>query len=144
MSVQRTRRIKAVSEQVQHICPDNRDPVRQFTVHTDVIGIRNWRLSIANTKARHWTWYWASSIHLQSSQLISLRSILMVFSRHLFDLPSGCFPKGYHPTFCMHSLHKLRSPSVSSNKISLTLALLHQNILLNSCFQIHAIYWLPS
>jgi len=48
----------------------------------------------ANAKARSWTRTWATSIHVQFPQPVSLTDILMLPSSHLFlRLPSWYFPR---------------------------------------------------
>jgi hypothetical protein len=53
------------------------------------------------------TWSWASSIHLQSSHVITLRSVLILFSRVL-GLEMGCFIEN-SPVLCNHSLYCIQA-----------------------------------
>lgn len=52
-------------------------------------GCRTRRFSNFNTKTGHWIWFQASSIHLLSSEHISVTSILMLSSQILIGLQSG-------------------------------------------------------
>jgi hypothetical protein len=63
---------------------------RTFSASNLHYGGRTWRFSTANTRARHWTRSWGSSIRLQYSQPISQRFIL-IFS-YLIGLPAGTSP----------------------------------------------------
>jgi hypothetical protein len=54
-----------------------------------------WRFNTVYTKAYHWTWSQATSVHLESSLPPSLKFILML-SSHLLGLPSGHFPSAFH------------------------------------------------
>jgi septal ring-binding cell division protein DamX len=56
-------------------------PKQQTTTEVKSAGSRTRKFNTANTKAPHWTRCQARSIHLQPSQPISLRFILMLSSR---------------------------------------------------------------
>jgi len=62
---------------------------------------RIWRFNITNTKAHHWTQFWASSSHLPSSQLIFLIT-LVTLSYFFPTLSSRHFKICYT---CMHIFH---------------------------------------
>jgi len=56
--------------------------------------------SIANTKASHWTQFWSTSIHLQSSQPTIISSILMILFHLFLDLQNHSFSKRFpHQNF---------------------------------------------
>jgi hypothetical protein len=56
----------------------------------------------ANTKVCRWTWSWGNFIHFPPSQLISLKSILMLLSRLLLGFTSELFPLSF-PTNILHA-----------------------------------------
>jgi hypothetical protein len=56
------------------------------SLNNEFSGNRSRRLHATNTKSRHWTRFWASSIHFKSSQPISIRSTL-ILSSQLIQVP---------------------------------------------------------